>query len=211
MEKLDYKKKFKELYQPKEQPVVIDVPEMSFIQIEGCGNPNDENGAYKSALETLYALSYTIKMMPKSGSVPANYFEYVVPPLEGLWWFSDGGEFDCNSKSEFCWTSMIRQPEFVTDSVFTAACDIVGKKKPHLDLSKASLNYFTEGLCVQCMHHGSYDDEPLTLSKMKSFMTNNDLSSDITDLRRHHEIYLSDPRKIVATKMKTVLRLPVKY
>ncbi len=211
MEKLDYKKKFKELYQPKEQPVVIDVPEMSFIQIEGCGNPNDENGAYKSALETLYALSYAIKMMPKSGSVPANYFEYVVPPLEGLWWFSDGGEFDCNGKSEFCWTSMIRQPEFVTDSVFAAACDIVGKKKPHLDLSKASLNSFTEGLCVQCMHHGSYDDEPLTLSKMKSFMTNNDLSSDITDLRRHHEIYLSDPRKIVATKMKTVLRLPVKY
>ena len=211
MEKLDYKKKFKELYQPKEQPVVIDVPEMSFIQIEGHGNPNDENGAYKSALETLYALSYAIKMMPKSGSVPANYFEYVVPPLEGLWWFSDGGEFDCNSKSEFCWTSMIRQPEFVTDSVFAAACDIVGKKKPHLDLSKASLNSFTEGLCVQCMHHGSYDDEPLTLSKMKSFMTNNDLNSDITDLRRHHEIYLSDPRKIVATKMKTVLRLPVKY
>jgi hypothetical protein len=105
---------------------------------------------------------------------------------------------------------MIRQPEFVTDSVFAAACDIVGKKKPHLDLSKASLNSFTEGLCVQCMHHGSYDDEPLTLSKMKSFMSNNDLSSDITDFRRHHEIYLSDPRKIVATKMRTVLRLLVK-
>lgn len=211
MEKLDYKKKFKELYQPKEQPAVIDVPEISFIQIEGCGNPNDENGAYKSAVETLYALSYAIKMMPKSGIAPANYFEYVVPPLEGFWWFSDGSEYDCNRKSKFSWTSMIRQPEFVTGSVFAAACDIVRKKKPHLDLSKASLNSFTEGLCVQCMHHGSYDDEPLTLSNMKSFMTNNNLSSDLSNLRRHHEIYLSDPRKTEATKMKTVLRLPVKY
>lgn len=211
MEKIDYKKKFKELYQPKEQPVVIEVPEMLFIQIAGRGNPNDENGAYKSAVETLYALSYAIKMMPKSGIIPLNYFEYVVPPLEGLWWFSDGGKYDCNSKSKFCWTSMIRQPEFVTDSVFAAACDIVLRKKPHLDVSKANLNSFTEGLCVQCMHYGSFDDEPLSLSNMKSFMTNNSLTSDITDLRRHHEIYLSDPRKTDNAKMKTVLRLPVKH
>lgn len=211
MEKIDYKKKFKELYQPKEQPVVIDVPEMLFIQIDGRGNPNDENGAYKSAVETLYALSYAIKMMPKSGSIPADYFEYVVPPLEGLWWFSDRDEYDCSSKSKFCWTSMIRQPEFVTDSVFIAACDTVLRKKPHLDVSKAKLNSFTEGLCVQCMHYGSFDDEPITLSNMKSFMTNNSLTSDITDLRRHHEVYLSDPRKTEKAKMKTVLRLPVKH
>jgi hypothetical protein len=210
MEKIDYKKKFKELYQPREQPAVIDVPEILFIQIDGCGNPNDENGEYKSAVETLYALSYAIKMMPKSGIIPADYFEYVVPPLEGLWWFSDSAEFDGRNKNKFCWTSMIRQPEFVADSVFTAACDIVLRKKPHLDLSKAKLNSFTEGLCVQCMHHGSFDNEPLTLSQIKSFMTENSLSSNLTGVRRHHEIYLSDPRKTEVSKMKTVLRIPVK-
>ncbi|WRS28701.1 GyrI-like domain-containing protein [Oscillospiraceae bacterium MB08-C2-2] len=210
MEKLDYKKKFKELYQPKTEPGVIDVPEMKFVQFDGRGNPNEENGEYQGAIETLYALSYAIKMLPKNGPAPLDYFEYVVPPLEGFWWLADSEEFDYSSKSKFCWTSMIRQPEFVTDAVFAAACEITAKKKPHLILAKARLVSFTEGLCVQCMHHGSFDDEPATLEKMKVFMAENGLQNDLSDTRRHHEIYLSDPRKVDTAKMKTILRYPVK-
>jgi Uncharacterized conserved protein len=210
MERLDYKLKFKELYQPKSVPAVIDVPEMKFFQIDGRGNPNEKNGEYQVAVETLYALSYAVKMMPKGGNTPPEYFEYVVPPLEGLWWLAAGDEFDYSSKSKFCWTSMIRQPEFVTDEVFAAACEITAKKKSHLDLSNTRLAAFTEGLCVQCMHLGSFDDEPETLAKMKVFMAEHGLQSDLSDLRRHHEIYLSDPRKIDNTKMKTVLRYPVR-
>ncbi|WFA08939.1 GyrI-like domain-containing protein [Tissierella sp. Yu-01] len=210
MGKIDYKKKFKELYQPKTEPSVIDVPEMKFIQIDGGGNPNEENGEYQTAVETLYALSYAIKMMPKSGSTPPDYFDYVVPPLEGFWWLADSDEFDYSSKSKFCWTSMIRQPEFVTEEVFTTACEITAKKKPHLNLSIAKFVSFAEGLCVQCMHQGSFDDEPMTLAKMKVFMSEYGLESDLSDIRRHHEIYLSDPRKVDITKMKTVLRYPVR-
>ena len=210
MEKLDYKKKFKELYLPKSEPSVIDVPEMKFIGINGRGNPNEENGEYQKAIETLYALSYVIKMMPKSGNTPPDYFEYVVPPLEGLWWLAGSDEFDYSSKSQFCWTSMIRQPEFVTNTIFAAACEITAKKKPYLDLSVARLMTFTEGFCVQCMHQGSFDDEPATLEKMKAFIAEEGLQTDLSDHRRHHEIYLSDPRKVDIAKMKTVLRLPVK-
>lgn len=210
MEKLDYKKKFKELYQPKSQPALIDVPQMNFIQIDGRGNPNEENGEYQTSVEMLYALSYAIKMMPKSGYTPPGYFEYVVPPLEGLWWLEDMDEFDYRNKSKFCWTSMIRQPDFVTNEVFAAACEIAAKKKPHLNLSKARLVSFTEGLCVQCMHYGSFDDEPITLKKMKEFMAENSLQCDLSDTRCHHEIYLSDPRKVDISKMKTVLRYPVR-
>lgn len=177
MEKMDYKKKFKALYHPKSQPSVIEVPKIQFIQIDGRGNPNEEHGKYQSAVETLYALSDTIKMMPKSGDTPPDYFEYVVPPFEGLWWLADSDEFDYSSKSKFCWTSIIRQPDFVTNDVFIAACGIVEKKKPHLDLSKPRLASLEEGLCVQCMHH---------------------------------EIYLSDLRKIHIAKMKTILRCPVR-
>lgn len=208
--KLDYKKKYKELYQPKLVPSVVDVPLMQFIAIDGKGNPNDENGEYQGAVEILYALSYAIKMMPKSGNTPSGYFEYVVPPLEGLWWLAESKEFDYNSKSELFWTSMIRQPEFVTDELFTTACEVTAKKKPHLDLGGARLIAFTEGLCVQCMHQGSFDDEPATLKNMEAFMAEHGLQSDLSDTRRHHEIYLSDPRKVDVLKMKTVLRIPVR-
>lgn len=210
MKKLDYKKSFKELYEPTSSPTIIDVPEMQFIQIDGRGNPNEENGAYQVAVETLYTLSYAIKMMPKGGHTPPGYFEYVVPPLEGLWWLADSGEFDYSNKSKFCWISMIRQPEFVTDKVLATACEMVAKKKPHLDLSKMRLVSFTEGLCVQCMHYGSFDDEPKTLEKMKVFMSDNSLQCGLSDTRHHHEIYLSDPRKIDITKMKTILRHPAR-
>ncbi len=209
MGKMDYKKAFKDLYNPKAEPSVIDVPEMTFIQIDGRGNPNESDGEYQKAVELLYALSYTIKMMPKSGKILPYYFEYVVPPLEGLWWLADSHEFDYSSKSKFCWTSMIRQPEFVTEEVFATACELVEKKKK-LDSSTARLTRFTEGLCVQCMHIGPFDDEPTTLKKMSGFMVNNGLACDLSDTRRHHEIYLSDPRKIDITKMKTILRHPVR-
>lgn len=206
----DYKKQFKDLYQPKTKPSVIDIPEMIFIQIDGRGNPNDVNGEYQSAVETLYTLSYTIKMMPKSGEVPKDYFEYVVPPLEGLWWLDNNIDSDFKDKSKYCWTSMIRQPEFVTDEVFAKACEIVAKKKPHIDLSKARLVKFTEGFCIQCMHIGPFDDEPATIESMKLYMADNDLICDISDTRRHHEVYLLDPRKTDRTKMKTILRYPVR-
>ena len=210
MEKLDYKKKFKDLYQPKSVPSVIDVPQMKFIQIDGKGNPNDENGEYQKAMESLYALSYAIKMLPKSGNKPPGYFEYVVPPLEGLWWLADGKDLDYSDKGKFCWISMIRQPEFVTDELFAFASEITAKKKPHLDLGKARLVTFTEGLCVQCMHVGSFDDESATLAKMKAFMAKQGLQNDLSTTRHHHEIYLSDPRKVDLAKMRTVLRQPVR-
>lgn len=210
MEKLDYKKKFKQLYQPKAEPSIIDVPNMKFIQIDGGGDPNEANGEYQFSVETLYALSYAIKMMPKSGQTPPDYFEYVVPPLEGLWWLRDSNEFDYSNKSKFCFTSMIRQPDFITDDLFAVALELTAKKKPHLDLTKARLVSFIEGICVQCMHHGSFDDEADILEKMKAFITKNGLQCDLSETRRHHEIYLSDPRKIDVTKMRTVLRYPVK-
>lgn len=210
MEKLDYKKKFKELYQAKPVPSVVNVPQMQFIMVDGKGDPNDGNGKYQAAVETLYALSYAIKMMPKSGTIPPDYFEYVVPPLEGLWWFSDSDAFDDSNKSNFYWTAMIRQPEFVTEEIFITACEIASKKKTQLDLKKARFAVFAEGLCVQCMHQGNFNDEPATLEKMKVFMAEHGLRSDLSDSRRHHETYLSDPRKVEIQKMKTVLRHPVR-
>ena len=209
MDKLDYKKEFKELYNPKTVPSSIEVPEMKFIQVDGKGNPNDEGGAYQQALELLYALTYTIKMAPKSGKTPMDYFEYVVPPLEGLWWFADNSESDSGDKSKYCWTSMIRQPEFVTDEVFRYATETVATKKG-LDTSKARLVTLTEGLCVLCMHLGPFEDEPATLAKMKDYMAQNDLITELNDTRRHHEIYLSDPRKTEPGKRKTILRYPAK-
>lgn len=209
MDKLDYKKEFKELYNPKTVPSIIEVPEMKFIQIDGRGNPNDEGGAYQQALELLYALTYTIKMAPKSGSMPKDYFEYVVPPLEGLWWLDGNPETDLRDKNKYCWTSMIRQPEFVTDEVFKYAVEAVTKKKG-LDTSKARLVTYTEGLCVQCMHLGPFDDEQVTFAKMKDYMAQNGLVHDSAYIGRHHEIYLGDPRKTEPSKRKTILRYPVK-
>jgi len=200
----DYKKTQKELYQPKTTPSVIDVPEMIFIMIDGQGNPNTTE-EYKTAMEVLYGLSYSIKMSKMSGSAPAGYFEYVVPPLEGLW-----ESVDFTDKDNYCWTSMIRQPEFVTQDVFESAKTALAKKKPELDLTKARLESFTEGLCVQVMHIGSYDDEPATIAAMEQYATDNGYTIDICDSRRHHEIYLSDPRKTAIEKLKTVIRIPIK-
>ena len=214
IEKLDYKKSFKELYLPKSKPSLIDVPEMSFIMVDGKGNPNEEGGEYQAAVELLYGLSYTIKMSKMGDNKPEGYFEYVVPPLEGLWWLNDGKK-DFSNKDKFCWTSMIRQPEFVHEEIFKWACSEVKKKKPHLDVSKARFQKFTEGLCVQMMHVGPYDEEPKTIKEIEKYIESNNLKDVISSvradgtIRRHHEIYLSDPRKTAPEKMKTILRHPV--
>jgi hypothetical protein len=201
---IDYKKIEKELYQPKTTPSIIDVPEMTYITVDGKGNPNTSE-AYKTAIEMLYGLSYSIKMSKMSGSIPTGYFEYVVPPLEGLWW-----SIDYSDKDNFCWTAMIRQPEFVTPEVFDVAKVALAKKKTGLDLSKARLEKITEGLCVQAMHIGSYDNESATIAAMEQYATEKGYIIDISDTRRHHEIYLSDPQKVAIDKLKTVIRYPIR-
>ncbi len=210
MERFDFKKEFKELYQPKTSPSIITVPEMTFITVRGKGDPNT-CPEYKEAIEILYGLAFTIKMSKMNGTQPEGYFDFVVPPLEGLW-HTEGERFDgvnVTNKSLFHWTSMIRQPEFVTKEVFEAAKAALSKKKPGLDLSKAALESFTEGLCVQVMHKGAYDDEPATIMKMKEFAEKNGYREDFSDTRLHHEIYLSDPRKCAAANLKTVIRHPI--
>ena len=200
---IDYKKTEKELYQPKATPAIIDVAEMVFIAVDGKGNPNT-SAEYATAIEILYGLSYAIKMGNKS------VLEYVIPPLEGLWWLPSIGVDDYLDKDKFCWTSMIRQPEFVTPRVFEDAKKTLGKKKSMLDLSKARLVKFTEGLCVQVMHTGSYDDEPATITLMEQYAIGNGYAFEISESRRHHEIYLSDPRRVAPEKLKTVIRYPIK-
>ncbi len=211
MNKLDYKKEYKDLYQPKTKPSIIDVPEMIFIAVDGKGNPNTCN-EYKQAMEILYGLSFTIKMSKMNGTQPDGYFEYVVPPLEGLWYMDDV-TFDglnITDKSKFRWTSMIRQPEFVTEDVFKTAKTTLKKKKPDLDLTKARLIKMTEGLCAQIMHKGTYDNEPSSIKKIKEFIAENSYIEDFSEGRMHHEIYLSDPRKCTPEKLKTVIRYPIR-
>lgn len=203
---IDYKKTQKELYLPKTAPSVIDVPRMTFITVDGEGDPNT-SAEYTAAVELLYGLSYTIKMGSKS------ILEYVVPPLEGLWSVDDdfrGGGASISDKGKFIWTMMIRQPDFVTEDILEVAKISLAKKKPNLDISKAKLETITEGLCVQVMHIGSYDDEPATVAALDGFAIENGYVLDINDIRRHHEIYISDPRKVAPEKLKTVIRHPIR-
>lgn len=206
MEKLDYKKEYKDLYLPKTKPSIIKVPEMLFIMVHGKGNPNTSQ-AYTNALEVLYGLSYTIKMSKLGNEKPEGYFEYVVPPLEGLWWVNDGVFWD---KDKLNWISMIRQPEFVTEKVFEQAKKTFARKKPDRDLSQVYLTKFDEGLCAQIMHIGPYDNEPATIKVLEEFITESGYTIDISGKRKHHEIYLGDPRKTASEKLKTVIRYPIK-
>lgn len=216
-EKLDFRKRDKELYQPGTKPAVVRVPAMNFIMVDGKGNPNQEGGEYQQAVELLYALSYSIKMGNKKGG-PEGWTDYVVPPLEGLWWLAGGtsADSDFSEKEKYFWTSMIRQPEFVTQAIFEKACRETEKKKPGLNVSKARLAALDEGLCIQAMHIGPYDEEPKTISLMESFLESSGYRNAIGDtnpdgsIRRHHEIYLGDPRKTEPSKMKTILRHPIK-
>ncbi|MDR0917434.1 MAG: GyrI-like domain-containing protein [Oscillospiraceae bacterium] len=199
---IDFKKTQKELYQPKIAPSVIDVPTMTFIMIDGAGDPNTSE-AYQNAVEILYGLSYAVKMSKTGGRQPEGYFDFVVPPLEGLW------SGDARDKGGFAWTSMIRQPDFVTESVFEQARETLAKKKPRLDSRAARLERFTEGLCAQVLHLGSYDDEPATVATLDRFIAESAYRLDYSEGRRHHEIYLADPRKTTPEKLKTVLRHPI--
>ena len=205
----DYKKEYKEFYLPKNKPTIITVPKMNFIAVRGRGNPNDENGEYKKSIGILYAIAFTIKMSYKGAHKIEGYFDYVVPPLEGFWWQDGGGDIDYANKDGFNFISLIRLPDFVGKADFDWAVEEATKKKK-ADFSKAEFLTYDEGLCVQCMYVGSYDDEPATIQSMHEYMRANGFESDINASRFHHEIYLGDPRKCAAEKLKTVIRHPIK-
>ncbi|HBD06229.1 MAG TPA: transcriptional regulator, partial [Firmicutes bacterium] len=203
------KKEYKEFYLPKSIPSIVSVPKMNFIAVRGKGNPNDEAGEYKKSITLLYSIAFTIKMSYKGSHKIKGYFEYVVPPLEGFWW-QDGVEgIDYEHKENFNFISVIRLPDFVTKEEFNWAIQEATNNKK-MDFSKVEFLKYEEGLCVQCMHIGSYDDEPKTMALMHEYMKANGYELDITDKRLHHEIYLSDPRKCDVSKLKTVVRHPIK-
>lgn len=205
----DYKKEYKEFYMPKKKPSIVEIPKMNFIAVRGTGNPNDENSEYKNSIGLLYAIAFTIKMSYKGDHKIDGYFEYVVPPLEGFWWQENTHGIDYNRKEDMNFISVIRLPDFVTKNDFMWAVDEAVKKKKQ-DFSKVEFLTYNEGICVQCMHVGSYDNEPETVDLMHKFMKENDYELDITDSRLHHEIYLSDPRRCDESKLKTVIRHPIK-
>lgn len=205
----DYKKEYKEFYLPKAKPNVVKVPEMCFIAVQGVGDPNEEDGAYKKAVEMLYTMAYTIKMSKMGTHKMDGYFDFVVPPLEGLWWQEGVDGFDYSNKSATQWVSLIRIPDFVTEEEFEWAKAEAARKKG-LNLDKVQYRVIEEGLCIQCLHVGPYDDEPATMALMEQHAAAEGYAEDHTDERRHHEIYLSDPRKTLPEKLKTVLRMPVK-
>ena len=205
----DFKKEYKEFYLPKSIPSVITVPEMNYIAVRGKGDPNDENGEYKNTIGLLYGIAFTIKMSYKGAHKIDGYFEYVVPPLEGFWRQNGAQNIDYSHKERFDFISVIRLPDFVTKADFDWAIEEASKKKKQ-DFSKVEFFTYDEGVCVQCMHIGSYDDEPKTVALMHKYIKANGYELDITDKRLHHEIYLSDPRKCEASKLKTVVRHPIK-
>ena len=207
----DFKKEYKEFYMPKAEPCIVSVPAMNYIAVRGKGDPNDEGGEYKRAIELLYGLAYTIKMSKKGGRAIEGYFDYVVPPLEGFWWQDDAApaDFDLAAKQNFNWISVIRLPDFVTREDFEWALAEAARKKKD-DFSKVEFLSVDEGECVQCMHIGPYDSEPATVARMHEYAESLGYVPDINGTRLHHEIYLSDPRKAAPDKMKTVVRHPVR-
>lgn len=205
----DYKKEYKEFYLPKNKPAIVEIPPMNYIAVRGKGDPNAEGSEYKDSIGLLYGIAFTIKMSKKDSHQIQGYFDYVVPPLEGFWWQENGGEIDYSHKEDFCFISVIRLPDFVTKEDFAWAKEEAERKKK-TDFSKVEILTYHEGLCVQCMHVGLYDDEPETVKKMQEFMDSEGYVLDITEKRFHHEIYLSDARKVAPERRKTVIRHPVK-
>ena len=205
----DFKKEYKQFYMPKSKPEIVTVPKMNYIAVRGKGNPNEDDGDYKKSIELLYGIAYTIKMSKKGDHKIEGYFDYVVPPLEGFWWQDDVDGIDYSHKENFQWISVIRLPDFVTKVDFVWAIEEATRKKK-MDFSKVEFIVIEEGLCVQCMHSGSYDDEPATIAAMDKFIADTGYENDISDTRRHHEIYLSDARKVAPEKLKTVIRHPIK-
>ncbi len=205
----DFKKEYKEFYMPKKKPAIVDVPAASYIAVRGKGDPNEEGGEYKQAISVLYSVAYTLKMSYKTEHKIEGFFEYVVPPLEGFWWQEGVEGVDYSDKAGFNWVSVIRVPEFIKKADFDWAVETATRKKK-LDCSKAELITVEEGLCVQILHTGAYDDEPATVALMDEYLQKNGYVNDFSDTRLHHEIYLSDPRKTAPEKQKTVIRHPVK-
>jgi hypothetical protein len=205
----DFKKEYKEFYLPDKKPGIILVPKMNYLAVRGQGNPNQEDGEYKQAIGLLYGIAFTIKMSKKGGHQIDGYFDYVVPPLEGFWWQPGVTGINYAHKEDFRWISVIRLPDFVTKADFNWAVDEATKKKK-TDFSKVEYITYDEGLCVQCMHIGSYDEEPKTVALMHEYMEQQGYALDITDQRLHHEIYLSDARKVAPEKLKTVIRHPIR-
>ena len=222
----DYKKEFKAYYLPPQKPELVEIPSMNFAAVRGSGNPNEEEGAYKEAIGLLYGIAFTIKMSKRGDHRIDGYFDYVVPPLEGFWWMDDQNGpvcapagspedptaftgIDYSRKEDFQWISVIRLPDFVKQTDFDWAAAEAARKK-QADFSKVEFWTYEEGLCVQCMHLGPYDDEPATIRRMEAFAVENGCMSDLSDVRRHHEIYLSDARKCAPERLKTVIRHPVK-
>jgi len=205
----DFKKEYKEIYMPKNKPEIVDVPKANYIAVRGKGNPNEEGGAYRQAISILYAVAYTLKMSRKTNYKIEGFFEYVVPPLEGFWWQDNVVGVDYSCKDTFNWISVIRLPDFITKKDFLWAADMAAKKKK-LDCSLAEFLTVEEGLCVQMMHSGPFNDETATVAAMDAYLRENGYVNDISDKRLHHEIYLSDAGKIAPEKRKTVIRHPVK-
>ena len=209
MGKFDYKKEYKEFYLPKNKPELIDVPAMNYIAVRGQGDPNEEGGEYKAAIGLLYAIAFTIKMSEKGNHKIEGFFDYVVPPLEGFWWQDGVDGVDYAHKEDYQWISLIRLPDFVTRIDFDWAVEEATRKK-QADFSRVEFYSYTEGMCVQCMHIGSYDEEPATVQAMEDYAHAMGYEIDISEARFHHEIYLSDARRCSPEKLKTVIRHPVR-
>ena len=205
----DFKKEYKEFYMPKNKPGIVTVPSVNYIAVRGSGDPNEEEGEYKQSIGLLYGIAFTIKMSRKGDHQIDGYFDYVVPPLEGFWYMEGMNGIDYAHKEAFHWISVIRLPDFVTEDDFRWAVNEATKKKKQ-DFSKVEFLTVTEGLCIQCMHIGPYDDEPATVTMMHEFMEQQGYELDITAKRLHHEIYLSDARKVAPERLKTVIRHPIK-
>ena len=205
----DFKKEYKEFYMPKSKPEIVNVPKASYLAVRGKGNPNEEGGAYQQAIRVLYAVAYTLKMSYKTDYKIKGFFEYVVPPLEGFWWQDGIDGVDLSNKSTFNWISVIRLPDFVIKEDFEWAVKVASLKKK-MDCSSVEYVIIEEGLCVQAMHVGPYDDEPATVALMDEYLAQNGYVSDFNETRLHHEIYLSDVRKVAPEKLKTVIRHPIR-
>ena len=205
----DFKKEYREFYLPGGQPELVAVPPMRYAAVRGAGDPNEEGGAYQRALGALYAVSYTLKMSPRAGRAIGGFFDYVVPPLEGLWRQEGAAEVDYARKGDFRWISLIRLPDFIAKADFDWAVAEASRKKK-TDCSAVEFFPYDEGLCVQCMHVGPYDDEPATVERMRRFLEEQGCALDISEKRLHHEIYLSDARRVAPEKLRTVIRHPVR-
>ena len=205
----DFKKEYKEFYLPKNQPQIIQVPKMNYIAIRGRGDPNLEEGTYQQAIGVLYAVAYTLKMSYKTEHTMEGFFEYVVPPLEGFWWQDDAQEIDYSKKENFHWISVIRLPDFVAPQDVAWAVETDSKKKK-LDCSSVEFLTVEEGLCVQMMHLGSFEEEPASVARMDAYLLEHGYENDMSDQRLHHEIYLSDARRVAPEKWKTVIRHPIR-